>query len=188
MRPAKWRPTEKARDKVTWENPVIMVACSADTMSSPSNRNSRPVSSSGGSDICVEVHRCHSWGCQTIVLLDLYIVKLSLCICLAVQSTVLLRGVRDMWAWRGIFRKTLSGNYYVKFGHFSGKYHVKFGYFVKFACIYFPAKVLPPKLTELLWHTHMVLITYSGKHFSRQLLCKIWAFFAQISCKIWAFC
>ena len=81
-----------------------------------------------------------------------------------------------MWAWRGIFRKTLSGNYYVKFGHFSGKYHVKFGYFVKFACIYFPAKVLPPKLTELLWHTHMVLITYSGKHFSRQLLCKIWHF------------
>ena len=48
-----------------------------------------------------------------------------------------------------------SSKYRIKFGHFvnfSGKYHVKFGHFDNFSYIIFGQKclALPPKLTELL--------------------------------------
>jgi len=61
------------------------------------------------------------------------------------------------------FGEIFSGNYYVKFGHFSGKKsckirfgnfvnfsgknHVKFGHFINFSYIFFSVKnVLPPKV------------------------------------------
>ena len=56
-----------------------------------------------------------------------------------------------------------SGNYYVKFGHFTGQSHVKFGNFVNFSGknhvkfghfadfnTYFLGNLVPPKVTELL--------------------------------------
>jgi len=84
---------------------------------------------------------------------------------------------RRRWGWgecappKKIRKKYFSGNYYVKFGHFSdknhvklgnlikfgyfdnfpGKNHVTFGHFVNFSYIFFGQKCLAPlKLTELL--------------------------------------
>jgi len=64
------------------------------------------------------------------------------------KLTYLLTGVGD--GGRGTrapkFDKKISGNYHLKFGHFSGKYHVKFGHFVNFSNIIFEQKCLAPKV------------------------------------------
>ena len=60
----------------------------------------------------------------------------------------------------------LSGNYHVKFGHFSGKWRVKLRYFVNFSYIYFRAKMCcPSKFTELIrlqiWCSCGVVVVYT---------------------------
>jgi len=42
--------------------------------------------------------------------------------------------------------KYLSGNYYVKFGHFSGKNDVKFGHFADFNRYFSGKNFVPPPL------------------------------------------
>ena len=62
------------------------------------------------------------------------------------------------WGQRGTcplkFGKIFSGNYYVKFEHFSGKNHVKFGNFVNFSGTYKISSIL------IIFNTY-----FSGKNF-----------------------